>query len=415
MAGPTQASSAIDRIPGGVTTPGGFRTAATACGIKASGLDLALLVADAPASAAALFTTNLVKAAPVLISQQHLRSSQGVARAIVVNSGCANACTGEQGLAVAKESAGEVARLLGCHAQEVLVASTGVIGVALDGEKLRRGLARLVPELRHDRHHDAARAIMTTDRGPKECAVQVALPGGPFSVGGMAKGAGMIAPNMATMLAFVTTDVRVPPAVLREALTDAARTTFNAITIDGDTSTNDTVFVLASGASGVDVREVGDPTYGPFLEGMRILCRALALEIVRGAEGATKVVSLQVSGAASDEDARTVARVVANSPLVKTAVHGGDPNWGRLLAAMGRAGVPFDPARSRVTIGNVVMYDRGVPFDHRAPEAAAHLAGAEISIQLDLGGPASGSSGSATMYTCDLSAEYVRINADYRT
>ncbi|MBI3264777.1 MAG: bifunctional glutamate N-acetyltransferase/amino-acid acetyltransferase ArgJ [Acidobacteria bacterium] len=412
MAGPTPAHVAIDRIPGGVTTPLGFRTAAIACGIKASGLDLALLVADAPASAAALFTTNLVKAAPVLLSQQHLRSSRGVARAIVVNSGCANACTGEQGLAVAQASAAEAARLLECRSQEVLVASTGVIGVALDIEKLRRGLARLVPELRDDRHHDAALAIMTTDRGPKECAVRVTLPGGTFLVGGMAKGAGMIAPNMATMLAFVTTDVRVPSSVLREALTDAARTTFNAITVDGDTSTNDTLFVLASGASGQEVREVGDPTYPLFLEGLREVCRALALEIVRGAEGATKVVSLEVSGAPSDEDARTVARVVANSPLVKTAVHGGDPNWGRLLAAMGRAGVPFDPDRSRVAIGHVVMFDRGVPFDDRAQEAAAHLAGAEISVQLDLGGPGSGR---ATLYTCDLSAEYVRINADYRT
>lgn len=402
----------IERLAtGGVTTPRGFRTAAMASGIKAKNLDLALLVADTPASAAAIFTTNLVKAAPVLVSRRHLDTSGGIARAIVVNSGCANACTGEQGMSVATQTAAEAGRLLGCSADRVLVASTGVIGVALDFEKIRAGLQALVPRL-GDHHHDAARAIMTTDTGPKECAVRVGGPSGTFSVGGMAKGAGMIAPNMATMLAFVTTDVKIAPAVLRAALTDAARTTFNAITVDGDTSTNDTLLALASGASGVDVGSVDDGQYAVFLEALRDVCRTLALAIVRGAEGATKVVTLDVRGAASDEDARTVARVVANSPLVKTAVHGGDPNWGRLLAAMGRAGVPFDPARARVTIGGTVMFDNGVPFDHRAPDAARHLSGADISIELDLGGPGTGG---ATMYTCDFSADYVRINADYRT
>lgn len=412
MAGAHDAKAVIERIAGGVTAPGGFRAAATACGIKASGLDLALLVADGPASAAALFTTNFVKAAPVLVSQKHLDLSHGIARAIVVNSGCANACTGEQGLAVASETTKEVAQLLGCRAEEVLVASTGVIGVALDGAKIRNGLRVLVRELSTDRDDGPARAILTTDRGPKQSAVRTKVAGATFAVGGMAKGAGMIAPNMATMLAFITTDARVPPPVLRAALVEAARTSFNAITVDGDTSTNDTLFALASGASGVGVLNIDGPPYAAFLDALRTVCDALAFEIVRGAEGATKVVTLEVVGAASDKDARTVAGVVANSPLVKTAVHGGDPNWGRLLAAMGRAGVPFDPDRARVVIGGVVMFDRGVPFDDRAPEAARHLAGAQISIQLDLGGPGSGRS---TMYTCDFSADYVRINADYRT
>lgn len=407
----------IETMAGGVTAPAGFRVAATACGIKPAGLDLALLTADRPATAAGLFTSNLVKAAPVLVSQEHLARSGGLARAILVNSGCANACTGEPGLGVARASAAEAARLLGCPVEQVLVASTGVIGVALDGEKIRTGLQRVVPRLDRAGHHDAAVAILTTDRGPKEHAVRVSAPAGrgrssTFVIGGMCKGAGMIHPNLATMLAFLTTDVRTPSHVLARALRTAASSTFNAITVDGDTSTNDTVLLLASGAGRSVIDQDEGEAYRALVGGLEAVCQRLAIELVRGAEGATKLVALRVAGARSDGEAMQVARTVANSLLVKTAIHGGDPNWGRLIAAMGRAGVGFDPARARVAIGGIVLYDRGVPFDHRAADAARHLAGADIAIDLDLG---SAGPGTATAYTCDLSAEYVRINADYRT
>jgi glutamate N-acetyltransferase/amino-acid N-acetyltransferase len=250
---------------------------------------------------------------------------------------------------------------------------------------------------------------MTTDPFPKSCAVEVRCDAGTFRVGGIAKGAGMIEPNMATMLAFLTTDAKVSAPLLRKALAEAVTDTFNAITIDGDTSTNDTVVVLAGGASGV---EIGEPTYAALVEGLRAVSRELALLIVRGGEGATKLVTIRVVGAATLEEARRAARTVANSLLVKTAIHGGDPNWGRLVAAAGRAGVTFDLARCSVRIGPVVLFDKGVPFDDRAPDAAAVLRERDIPIEIDLG---AGGPHAATMWTCDLSAEYVKINAEYRT
>jgi glutamate N-acetyltransferase/amino-acid N-acetyltransferase len=400
----------IDHVPGGITTPGGFRVAACASGIKKSGgLDLALIVADTPASAAGVFTTNQAQAAPVLVSREHLAASGGRAAAILVNSGCANACTGPEGLAVARSSADFVASALGCHAEQVLIASTGVIGVQLDLDRIRRGAAAAARTLSTEAYHDAALAIMTTDREPKEVVVRVVTPAGAFHIGGIAKGAGMIEPHMATMLAFVTTDASVDPPLLHRALVDAVETTFNAISVDGDTSTNDTVFLLASGASGV---VVDGGVYDAFLAGLVDVCGALARAIVRGGEGATKLVSITASGAASPEDARKAAQVIANSLLVKTAIHGGDPNWGRLVAAAGRAGVAFDIERAQVRVGPVVLFADGVPYDDRAPEAARYLAGTEIDIEVNLGG--SGSS-AATVWTCDLSAEYVRINGEYRT
>ena len=394
---------------GGVTAAAGFRTAAVSCGLKADALDLALIVADEAATAAAVFTTNLVVAAPVVVSKRHLVASGGTARAVVVNSGCANACTGADGMAAADAMAAAVSQEIGCRTEHVLVASTGVIGLRLDVTKIARGIADAVPRLGRDTHTAAAEAIMTTDRSPKEAAVRVDTPGGSFAVGGMVKGAGMIEPNMATMLGFLTTDAAVEPARLQRALSAAVADTFNAITVDGECSTNDAVFLLASGASGVTVDEAA---HAAFVDALREVCGTLAREIVRGGEGATKLVAVRVTGGRSDADARRAARAIANSLLVKTALNGGDPNWGRLIAVAGRAGVAIEPARARVRIGPAVLLAADTVFADREPAAAAHLAGEEVELQVDLG---TDGGHAATVWTCDLSAQYVRINADYRT
>jgi glutamate N-acetyltransferase/amino-acid N-acetyltransferase len=400
----------LAQVPGGLTAPAGFKVAAQTAGIKKTGkLDLALVVADAPASAAGVFTTNKAQAAPVLVSREHLASSGGHASAIIVNSGCANACTGPEGLAVARSSADFVASAVGCRADHVLVASTGVIGVQLDLDKIRKGTAAAAKGLSREAHHDAALAIMTTDREPKEAAVRVTTAAGAFYVGGIAKGAGMIEPHMATMLGFITTDAAVSPAVLHRALVEAVTVTFNAITVDGDTSTNDTVFLLASGASGVTI---DDGLYPALVAGLIDVCGSLARAIVRGGEGATKLVSITTSGAATKDEATRAAQVIANSLLVKTAIHGGDPNWGRLVAAAGRAGVAFDLEHATVRVGSIVLFADGVPYDERAPEAAVYLTGSEIDIEVGLG---TGGTHTHTVWTCDLSAEYVKINAEYRT
>jgi glutamate N-acetyltransferase / amino-acid N-acetyltransferase len=398
-------------IPGGVTAAAGFRAAGVAAGIKASGaLDLALLVADRPpASAAALFTTNQVQAAPVVLCRDHLQRSGGRVAAVLVNSGCANACTGSDGMAVARASADLVAGELQVPVEQVLVASTGVIGVALALERIRAGLPSAAASLSGD-GHPAARAIMTTDTGPKEYAVEAETPEGRFRVGGMAKGAGMIEPMMATMLAFVTTDAEVEPALLHDVLAEVADGTLNAITVDGDASTNDMVLALASGASGVRITATRHRE--ALVAALTAVCRTLALMIVRGGEGATKLVAVRVTGAADRQAAKRAARTIANSLLVKTAVHGGDPNWGRLVAAAGRSGVPFRLEGASVEVGPVVLFRNGQPFDEAAPQAAEYLRGAEIALHVDMG---TGGPGDATIWTCDLSAEYVRINGEYRT
>jgi glutamate N-acetyltransferase/amino-acid N-acetyltransferase len=401
--------TAATTFPGGVTSPQGFRAAGVSAGIKANGnLDFALLVSDAPATAAAVFTTNRATAAPVIVSREHLAKSGGVARAIVVNSGCANACTGDQGLRDAREMTAETARLVGCAVEQVLVSSTGVIGVGLPMDKVRAGLPAALAALGADQGPAAARAIMTTDTSPKEAAATISIGGREATIGGMCKGAGMIEPMMATMLGFVTTDVAAPGALLDRALREAVDQSFNAITVDGDSSTNDCVMLLASGASGATVDE---SSYGAFVAGLTAVCKALALAIVRGGEGATKLVTVDVTGAATAAEARRAAKVIANSLLVKTAIHGGDPNWGRLICAAGRAGVTFDASRAAVTIGTIVLFKDGQPHDELAPAAAEYLQGTDLTIGVDLGA----GSAASTVWTCDLSAEYVRINADYRT
>jgi len=415
---PSTLSSSISVVPGGITAPAGFRTAGVHCGIKAraGALDLMLLVADDSASAAGAFTVSLAAAAPVLVSKAHLASTGGRARAIVVNSGCANACTGEAGHKVAElrmqtaaAMAAETARLVNCPPEQVLVASTGVIGVSLDPRTVASGIIAAHDALSPDAHADAARAIMTTDPFPKEHAIRVETAAGVYHIGGTCKGSGMIEPMLATMLGFVTTDASVPPALLQRALIDTCETTFNAITVDGECSTNDTVFALASGASGVRIDETG---YDAFVEALRVLCRELAMGIVRGGEGATKLITVEVTGARTYDDARRAARAIANSLLVKTAIHGGDPNWGRLVAVAGRCGAAFSLAGARVTIGDIVLFENGRPFDERAEQAAVYLQGKDIRVAVDLG---TDGREDATMWTCDLSADYVKINAEYRT
>jgi glutamate N-acetyltransferase/amino-acid N-acetyltransferase len=397
-------------IEGGITASRGFRAAGVACGIKASGArDLTLVAAERPASAAAVFTTNLVQAAPLLVSRERLAASGSRAAAIVVNSGCANACTGIDGIAHANQMADLTAGALGVNASEVLVASTGVIGVKLDMRRVERGIRQAALALSASGGADAALGIMTTDPFPKETAVEVSSPRGTFRVGGMAKGSGMIEPMMATMLGFITTDAEVPPGLLQQALRAAVDETFNAITVDGECSTNDCVFALASGDSGVSLGAADLPLLSGAL---KAACEPLAVGIVRGGEGATKLVTVRVGGARSTEDARRAARAIANSLLVKTAIHGGDPNWGRLVAVAGRSGAGFSLDGAVVKIGPVELFSDGSPHDERAPDAAVYLEGREIEVFVDLG---TGGAGEARMWTCDLSAEYVRINAEYRT
>ena len=409
MTAPSTTAANTPGTAGGVTTPQGFRAAGVSAGIKAKGLDLALVVSDTPATAAAVFTINKAQAAPVVVSREHLERSGGVARAIIVNSGCANACTGDDGMTVARGMASETARLVACPDEQVLVASTGVIGVNLSIAKVKSGLPLAYAALASDQGPLAARAIMTTDPFPKEAAVRITIDGHEVAIGGMCKGSGMIEPMMATMLGFLTTDAAVPSALLQRALKESARDTFNAITVDGDGSTNDSLYAMASGASGVTI---DDESYPALHEALLTVSRELAVGIVRGGEGATKLIAVNVHDAQSRDEARQVARTIANSPLVKTAVHGADPNWGRIVAAAGRSGVHFDINRVTVHIGGILLFENGLPHDEASPQAGEYLRNADVRIDVSLG---TGGGAGATIWTCDLSAEYVRINGEYRS
>jgi glutamate N-acetyltransferase/amino-acid N-acetyltransferase len=381
-----------------VVAPLGFRAAGVASGIKPDRLDLALLAADASCSAAGVFTANLAQAAPVRVSREHL--SSGRCRAIVANAGCANAATGAAGLADAREMAALTARAVGCPAEEVVVASTGVIGVRAAHEALSRegGAA-------------AARASMTTDTKPKEVVVELSVGGVACRVGGMAKGAGMIAPNMATMLAFFTTDAAVAPALLHGALVEAVGESLNRITVDGDTSTNECAVVLASGASGARRIDGEGPDHASFRAALTQAARQLGRMLVRDGEGVTRVAEVTVEGARTAADADRIARTVAESPLVKTALHGGDPNWGRVLAALGRAGVPLDISRVSLFIGDVHVAEGGAAREYAEQEAAAAMQADLVRLRIRLAeGDAAG-----WIWTSDLSRGYVDINAHYRS
>ena len=398
----------VAALTGGITAPLGFRASGVAAGIKASGaLDVALIAPDGPAAAAALFTTNQVQAAPVQVSRAHLATSGGIVRAVVVNSGCANACTGTEGLETARAMAATVASDLGCAVDQVLVASTGVIGVHLDRGRVLAGCRAAVSALSRD-GEGAARGIMTTDLAPKESAIRVETPAGAFHVGGIAKGAGMIEPMLATMLAFLTTDAHVSPPVLQRALSEVADRTFNAITVDGECSTNDMLAALASGGSGV---HIDDASYGALVSGLEAVARALALAIVRGGEGATKLVAITVTGGETREAAVRAAKTIANSPLVKTAVHGADPNWAVCRGGR-RSGARFAVERAAVeSRWRDTLPQRASRTTTRRPGRAASAAGRDRYHCRSR----DGWHWQATVWTCDLSAEYVRINGEYRT
>lgn len=387
----------------------GFLTAGVACGLKKNGKkDLGLIFAEAGASVAGVFTRNLVQAAPVLLDRQ--RIAAGGCRALIANSGNANCCTGEQGMQAAIRMAAAAADSLGVEADEVLVASTGVIGEQLPVEKIEKAVPALVDALDHADVTNLAKAIMTTDTVPKFISRRGEIDGRAFHITGVAKGAGMIRPDMATMLCFVMTDIAAPADTLKDMLVVAVSRSLNRITVDGDTSTNDTALLMASGASGI---EIVNPAQRDAVQSvLDDVLISLAKWLIKDGEGATKLVEITVKGASTDQAAHRIADTVANSNLTKTALFGEDANWGRILAAAGRAGVEFDPEQTDIRFGSVVMVQNGAGCGPDAEARATEVLKRpeyDITIDLKMG------DGTATVFTCDFSIDYVRINADYRT
>ncbi len=397
-------------IEGGVTAPGGFLAAALNVGIRSSKPDLALLVSEREATVAAAFTTNRVQAAPVRLCKS--RMAEGRARAVLINSGNANCCTGPRGETDAARMAALTAAALGVPESRIFVCSTGTIGIPLPMDKIEAGIPKVAAALRRDGGDAVARAIMTTDTVDKQVAVEIVVDGKPVRLGGMAKGSGMIEPNMATMLAFLTTDAAVDARAWQACISAAVEESFNRITIDGDQSTNDTVLALANGAAGNSPLSPAHGDWPAFELAVKHVCRELAVKIVRDGEGATKFVTIRVQGAASDADARKAAKTVANSMLCKTAWFGGDPNWGRLIAAVGRSGAAVDQALVDISFDGLSAVRGGcmAPDASLADLAAVYARKAfEIVVDLHLG------FGCETVFTCDCSLDYVRINADYMT
>jgi glutamate N-acetyltransferase/amino-acid N-acetyltransferase len=387
--------------------PKGFLASGIRSGIRKKRPDLGLIVAPDGANAAAVFTKNRFQAAPVTLSKNALKKTGGKLKAVVVNAGCANAVTGKAGNDAAKRVRSRAAELLQCSDEEVFVASTGVIGVVLPDQKLREALPDAVTRLSSGGIDALSQAILTTDVGPKVTQASFTLGGKRGRIVGVAKGAGMIHPNMATMLAFVMTDAALHPAILQQALKSAVDQSFNAISVDGDTSTNDTVLVMASGKLANNGK--ADPT--DFQRALNAVCRDLAWMIVRDGEGATRVMELTVRGARSERDAKLAAHAVATSPLVKTALHGGDPNWGRMLAALGRSGARFPIRRVSLFAGNVQLVVNGEPAVYREKDAAKIFSRERVPIILDLGG---GNAGTVILAS-DFGHDYIAINADYRS
>jgi glutamate N-acetyltransferase/amino-acid N-acetyltransferase len=396
----------------GATAPLGFRAGIGCADVRGEGsrrADVALLISDTRATAAGVFTRNRVKAAPVVVSQLHLK--KGAARAVVVNSGNANACTGSQGLADALRMAQTAADVVDCEPGEVLVASTGVIGRSMPMERIRAAIHQAGQSPDSNQGQAAAEAIMTTDTRSKESVARFTVAGITHTVGGMAKGSGMIHPDMATLLAFVTTDARIQAEPLAELLGGAVRASFNTISVDGDTSTNDCCLVLANGAAGGPELGPGTPEAELFAGALRAVLLDLAEQVVADGEGVTKVFEVRVRGAADPEQAAQAARTVTTSALVKTAIHGGDPNWGRVLAAIGRSGADFALDRCRLCIAGYELFAMGRPIPVALDQVAAALGEARLTIEIDLGVGES----EASALGCDLTSEYVRINASYST
>jgi len=392
---------------GSVTSASGFLAGAVHAGIKSEDeLDLAILCSEVPCKAAGVFTSNQIKSAPVILSQKNIAKRR--AQAVVVNSGCANACLGGQGLADARGMANLTAAKLGISPEEVLVASTGIIGVPLPMDKIRAGIPKIKPNRRGG--HDFCRAIMTTDTRLKELAAQVDLKGTKFTIGGVAKGIGMVHPNLATMLCFITTDALVSSDFLPAALQKAVDCSFNMVSIDGDTSPNDCAFLLANGLAGNE--SIGFDNGGDFQEALNAVCTHLTKSMARDGEGATKLIEVIVERAGNQAGARQAARTVAGSPLVKAAIHGNDPNWGRIVAALGRSGARVREDRLDVYLNGVCVMKQGCPVPFSKEEMISALRNSDnvlIRLCLNLG------DGEAAAWGCDLSEEYVRINSRYTT
>ena len=401
----------MKQISGGITAVPGIRASGVHGGLKSDNQkDVALIVADSPAVAAGVFTRNRVCAATVLLSREHLKDP--VAQAIVVNSGNANACTGEQGLDNARKMAALVGEQLNLESKNVLVSSTGVIGVQLPMDAIRKGIERAADTLREDGGHDAAQAIMTTDTVPKEIAVEIEVGGEKVKIGGMTKGSGMIAPNMATMLAFLAADVNIAAAPLQEALRKSVNKSFNRVTVDTDSSTNDTVQILATGsARNSEITEASGDDFDAFYTALEFVCIELAKKIARDGEGATKMIEVVVKNAKSEAEAELAARATAESPLVKTAVFGKDANWGRIMMAVGKSEAQFDPYQVDVWLGNYQLVKAGMDSGFDEEKATQLFSEDTVVITIDL---AAGDAES-TMWTCDYSYDYIKINADYRT
>jgi glutamate N-acetyltransferase/amino-acid N-acetyltransferase len=398
-----------------ITAAKGFRAGGLTCGIKASGKpDLVIITSDTPCTAAGVFTTNKMPGAPVVVSKQHVRN--GIAQAIVCNSGVSNVCTGQQGIADALTMCLQTGQQLGIDPTNVLVCSTGVIGHMLPMDKIEAGIEQLAPKLSSGHKADAAtaRAIMTTDLVPKTAHVSFKLGTRTIHIGGIAKGSGMIAPNMATMLSFITTDIAITASLLKAVLRRVADISYNRISVDEDTSTSDSVMILANGQAGNPIINKAGKNLEAFEAALTILCKDLAYQIVKDGEGATRVYRAQVSGAASAKDANLIGRTIANSPLVKTAIHGNDPNWGRLVMAVGRSGAKVKPEKVDIAIGGTLLCKGGQPTTITKAQLAKvvkHMKSKEVtlSVNLNLG------KGESEWLGCDLSREYITINADYTT
>ena len=401
----------MKKIDGGITAVSGVRAAGVHAGLKKSEKkDVALIVTDTPAVAAGVFTKNSVTAAPVQVCRQHL--ADATAQAIIVNSGNANACTGELGMANAQQMAAITAERLGLAANQVLVSSTGVIGQQLPMDIIANGIQLAADALSTEGGDDAAEAIMTTDTHAKSVAVAVEIAGTPVRIGGIAKGSGMIAPNMATMLSFLTTDACITGETLQSALTRVVDDTYNLLTIDTDMSTNDTVLLLATAKSGnPDIAETAGESYEAFCAGLQFVCTKLTKMLARDGEGATKLVEVVVKRAKDRGDAEKAARAVAESPLVKTAIFANDANWGRIMMAIGKSGAAFNPYQVDVWLGDYQLVKDGMDAGFDEEKATALFAQDPVRITIDL----RAGDAAITMWTCDYSYDYIRINADYRT
>ncbi len=403
----TSSSTGWRIVEGGITAPQGYLASGVSAGVKKKGLDLAVIFSSQPASAAGVFTLNQVQAAPVLLSKENLKLSRGRARAILINAGCANACTGEQGMKDAVITTRCLASHLEVDPAQILVASTGVIGAFLPVPKVMKGIASAVSALNSQGSGAAVRAIMTTDTQEKFIAVEGRIGGKTVRIGGIAKGSGMIHPNMATMLGFITTDVQLSPRELGKMLRRVTDYTFNCLTVDGDTSTNDTVFAMANGASGASLDDSRSASM--FEKGLAIVCAELAKSIARDGEGATKFVEVLVKGASDFESARVIGKTIANSPLVKTALYGQELNWGRILCAVGYSGIPFDQEQIVLSLNGIPIFRNGSPVASTRARAEEAIRDKDLLIEVDLGD----GKASARIWTCDLSHKYVDINASY--